>query len=91
MARVRGVLTADTLLTGANVRFGKTVNSDSAATPRALTVNSPGATVFGGPVGTTFALASLISVSTRNAPMSGEGRDGVIADPPAGEGRTPVR
>src|SRR5207248_8432168 len=48
--RERGVLTADTVLTGVNVTFAQTVNSDG--TPRALTVHGRGLTTFGGAIGT---------------------------------------
>jgi hypothetical protein len=64
-------LTANTVLTGANVTFAQTVNSDAAATPRALTVNASGATVFGGAVGTTFALASLTTDAPGTTAVNG--------------------
>lgn len=56
------VLTTDTTVTEAGagaVSFLSTINSD--ATPRALTVNTPGGgnTVFGGAIGTTSRLSSL--------------------------------
>ncbi|MBI1918657.1 MAG: autotransporter-associated beta strand repeat-containing protein, partial [Planctomycetes bacterium] len=55
------VLTANTTLNGANITFNSTVDSDSNATPRALTVNSSnnGTTLFNGTVGGNAALASL--------------------------------
>jgi hypothetical protein len=55
------VLGANTILTGNDIAFATTVNSDSAVTPRTLTVNSSGGgvTTFGGAVGGTFALQTL--------------------------------
>ncbi|MGD9689201.1 MAG: filamentous hemagglutinin N-terminal domain-containing protein [Phycisphaerales bacterium] len=53
-------LGADTMLDAgaADIMFGSTINSAD-ATARALTLNSTGATTFGGNVGTTFALSTL--------------------------------
>ncbi len=48
-----------TATTGGDIVFASTVNSNSAATPQALTINTSGRTVFGGAVGATNALASL--------------------------------
>jgi hypothetical protein len=51
------ILTANTVLTAANVTFAQTLNSDG--TPRSLLVNASGVTNFGGAVGNTQRLASL--------------------------------
>ncbi len=48
-----------TTTTGGDIVFASTLNSNGAATPQALVVNTSGRTVFGGAVGTINALASL--------------------------------
>ena len=56
------VLTANAVLAdliGGAINFTSTVNSDAIATPRALTVNTAGATTFTGAVGNTAPLASV--------------------------------
>ncbi len=54
------ILTAPTVLAaGGNITFLSTVDSDAPATPRALTLNTGGLTVFDGPVGGTTPLLSL--------------------------------
>ena len=55
-------LGADTTLGGGSVSFGSTLDSDS--TVRDLTINSPGAIVFGGPVGGISHLKDLTSNGT---------------------------
>lgn len=52
-------LANNVIMSGSDVTFAQTVNSDSNASPRALTVNSGGATVFGGAIGNTSALTML--------------------------------
>jgi Ca2+-binding RTX toxin-like protein len=73
------ILTADAVLTSTGsgkVEFHGTLDSDSAATPRALTVNTAGITRFGdgGPdnVGSTFALSGL----TTDDPLAAAGERG---------------
>ena len=67
------VLSADATLTstgGGAIGFASTVNSQT-ATPRALTVNTVGATTFGGAVGTTNALASLTTDAPGSTALNG--------------------
>ena len=64
-------LGADTILTGAGISFGSTLDSDGTA--RNLTVNDSGTTVFGGPVGTVSALAGLSTDAAGTTRISGGG------------------
>ena len=52
----------------ANITFQKTIDSDAPATPRALTVNTRGATAFSGAVGSTTVLASLTTDAQSGLP-----------------------
>ncbi len=68
-------LGADTVLTSdtnGNIQFVSTLDSDSTATPRALTVNTGGTTIFGGLVGAT-ALASLTTDAPGTTQINGGG------------------
>ena len=71
------VLTADAVLVdlaGGAIRFvgaGSTVNSDTVATPRALTINTSGATQFDGTVGNTAALASVTTDASGTVAVNG--------------------
>jgi filamentous hemagglutinin family protein len=58
------ILTADlTINASGGVDFESTIDSDSDATERSLTINTPGTTTFGGDVGDTHPLSSLTSSS----------------------------
>jgi filamentous hemagglutinin family protein len=58
------ILTADVTLTAAgNVDFQSTIDSDSSATERSLTINTPGTAIFAGDVGDTHPLSSLTTNS----------------------------
>lgn len=63
------VLGADTILTGADVTFDETVDSDGTA--RALTINASGATLLSGPVGASSILASLITDAAGSTRLDG--------------------
>ena len=67
------VLTGDAVLTSTaagDISFARTIDSDADATPRALTVNTAGRTIFTGLVGDTARLAAL---TTDNQSGAGEG------------------
>jgi fibronectin-binding autotransporter adhesin len=70
-------LGADTTLSSSgsgaagNISFSSTVDSDSVATARALTVNTAGTLLFGGAVGSLDALASLESDAPGSVTISG--------------------
>jgi filamentous hemagglutinin family protein len=63
------LLTASTTLNATSVAFAGTVNSSGAA--RALTVNAPGVTSFGGAVGNSLALASLTTDAGGGTALAG--------------------
>ena len=77
--RVGIVLGANTVFTslntagdGGNITFAGTLDSDSATTPRALTINTSGNEIFNGLVGSQAALGSLTTDAT--GPVGGTAR-----------------
>lgn len=84
-------LGADTILTslntvgdGGTITFAQTVDSDAPATPRALTVNTPGDEVFNGRVGGTNQLRSLATDAAGT--VGGSARFNMTVSAPAGGG-----
>ena len=59
-----------TFTAGGNIVFNSTVDSDSTMSPRALTLNTAGLTIFNNLVGNT---APLLSLTTDNQGVAGEG------------------
>ncbi|MBU0743998.1 MAG: hypothetical protein KKE11_01310, partial [Gammaproteobacteria bacterium] len=52
-------LGADTVLTGSAIGFTSTIDSTDLISPRSLTVNAPGSTIFGGKIGGNYPLLNL--------------------------------
>ncbi len=57
-------LGANTLITGINVSFAQTIDSD--ATQRSLEINDSGTTLFGGPIGVKAGTAGITSLTLSN-------------------------